>query len=288
MSHEKAISRQNPALIVFLLDQSGSMVDNFGGNTLNLRKADGLADAINKILSNLVIRCSRGETIRNYFDIAIIGYGSNSGVDYLLKSDDENKKIINIQELANKPLRIETRKMKTSDGAGGILETDIKFPIWFEPVAEDGTPMCLALEKASEIINEWIGNFPNSYPPILINISDGQPTDGDPLPIAERIKGIRTSDGDVLLFNCHLSSTQAMPILYPDNVEIIPDDYGKKMFQMSSILPNKIYKFALAEGFSVTEKSRGFVFQANLVDLIKFLDIGTKREGNQLESGNLR
>jgi hypothetical protein len=45
---------------------------------------------------------------------------------------------------------------------------------------------------------------------------------------------------------------------------------------MSSVLPMHIRDQARNEGSRVTEHSRGFVFNADLVSVIKFLDIGTR------------
>jgi uncharacterized protein with von Willebrand factor type A (vWA) domain len=51
------ISRKNPGLILFLLDQSGSMSEPFGRNKA-LAKKDGAADVINRVLQELVQACS--------------------------------------------------------------------------------------------------------------------------------------------------------------------------------------------------------------------------------------
>ena len=47
-----------------LIDQSGSMEDPFAGSDSKRRKADLLADAINRLLQNLVIKCAKEEGIR--------------------------------------------------------------------------------------------------------------------------------------------------------------------------------------------------------------------------------
>ena len=44
MSYEAEISRSNPSCFVFLIDQSGSMGDPFGGAGEHRRKADGVAE----------------------------------------------------------------------------------------------------------------------------------------------------------------------------------------------------------------------------------------------------
>ena len=74
MAYGAEISRGNPTCFIFLLDQSASMADPFGGEPV--RKADFVADAVNRTLHDLVIRCTKTEEVRNYYDIAVIGYGS--------------------------------------------------------------------------------------------------------------------------------------------------------------------------------------------------------------------
>src|SRR5439155_9755039 len=63
MSYEAEISRSNPSAFLFLIDMSGSMTDPYAGGK---RKADGVADAINKLLSNLSIKCTKSEGVRDY------------------------------------------------------------------------------------------------------------------------------------------------------------------------------------------------------------------------------
>jgi hypothetical protein len=45
---------------------------------------------------------------------------------------------------------------------------------------------------------------------------------------------------------------------------------------MSSVLPPPLQDAARGEGFRVEEGTRGFVFNADLVSVIRFLDIGTR------------
>src|SRR5438876_5714143 len=84
-----------------------------------------------------------------------------------------------ISELANKPLRIEDRVKKSDDGAGGVMDQTVKFPVWFDPYSKGGTPMCAALKEATKITETWCQEHPNGFPPIVINITDGEATDGD-------------------------------------------------------------------------------------------------------------
>ena len=62
----------------------------------------------------------------------------------------------------------------------------------------------------------------------------------------------------------------------PDADEGLPDQFAKLLYSMSSVLPEAIREGAQREGFPVSEASRGFAFNADLVELIRFLDIGTR------------
>src|SRR5262245_48842028 len=68
MPYSAEISRSNPTCFIFLLDQSYSMADGFGEGAI--RKADFVADVVNRTLHDLVIRCTRMEEIRNYYHIS--------------------------------------------------------------------------------------------------------------------------------------------------------------------------------------------------------------------------
>jgi hypothetical protein len=267
------ISRKNPSCFLFLIDRSGSMADPFGEDSKR-RKADQVSDVINRLLQNLIIKCAKQEGVRDYYHIGVIGYGNQVGPAFA--GALAGKELVPISEVANTPARIETRSKKGDDGAGGVSDQTVKFPIWFDPVAHGGTPMCQALTQAQSVMQGWASEHPHGFPPVVINISDGEPTDGDPNAPAESVMQVSTSDGNVLLFNVHISSHSASPILFPDNDETLPDDHARLLFNISSRLPEFLRTLVQQEGISVSENTRGFAFQADLVTLIKFLDIGTR------------
>lgn len=274
MSYQAEISRANPSCFLFLIDQSGSMSDPFGGGEPNKKKADGVSDAINKLLQNLVIKCAKSEGVRDYYHVGVIGYGISVGSAFV--GSLAGRDLSPISQIANSPARIEERIKKVDDGAGGLVDQTIKFPIWFDSVANGGTPMCQALAQAKTIIQNWINQHPSCFPPIVINITDGEATDGNPIDAANEVRSLATSDGNVLLFNAHVSSLGENPIEFPDSDSNLPDEYARLLFNMSSTLPPHIQKAARQEGYNVTEASRGFVFKAGIVSVIRFLDIGTR------------
>ena len=76
MPFSAEISRTNPTCLLFLIDQSNSMDGPFAGQP-GKKKADGVADAINRLLQNLALKCAKSDGIRDYFFVGVIGYGNN-------------------------------------------------------------------------------------------------------------------------------------------------------------------------------------------------------------------
>lgn len=274
MAYNAEISRNNPSCFLFLIDQSGSMDDHFASGESSRKKADGVADAINRLLQNLVIKCAKSEGVRDYYDVGVIGYGQKVGSAF--GGTLAGRHLVPISDIADNPERVEERSRKIDDGAGGLLEQTVKFPIWFSPVARGGTPMVEALGRAGDILSAWIASHQGSFPPIVINITDGESTDGDPQAAATSLRDLATDDGPVLLFNLHLSSQQGAPIEFPHDESGLPDQYARLLFQMSSELPAYMREVAQGEGYEAGQGARGFAFNADLVSVIRFLDIGTR------------
>ncbi len=282
MAYTAEIGRANPSCFLFLIDQSGSMSDQFVSEAK--QKAEGVADVINRLMQNLIIKCSKSGAVRDYFEMGVIGYGGC--VSPAFGGDLAGRDLISISEVAEHPVRMEKREKKEPDGAGGIVKTEVDFPVWFDPIAEGGTPMCEALERAHRILTEWVQRHPKAYPPIVINITDGEATDGNPIGPAQRLMNLATDDGNVLLYNCHISSQVAKPVRFPDTDRGLPDEFAQMLFKTSSIVPDNIRLAAQEElqkdGIEIKDQARGFVFNADLVELITFLDIGTRPSSSQL------
>ncbi len=125
----------------------------------------------------------------------------------------------------------------------------MKFPVWFDDVGAGGTPMVEAFQLANIVLVKWLMQHPNCFPPIVINISDGESTDGDPYPGAQDLMTLFSSDGGVLLFNLHLSSSSQSPIEYPDSEVGLPDDYAKGSLICPAYCQNTYKKSLLRKVF---------------------------------------
>ena len=272
MPYSAEISRTNPSCICFILDQSGSMADEIAGSTR--RKSDFLADAVNRILENLSVRCMKGEEIRDYFDIIALGYGSSVGPTFV--GPLAGRDVVSISELANSPARVEPRAKKVDDGAGGLVEQQIKIPVWIDPLASGGTPMCGAFSTALQLTTRWSQAHPKSFPPIVIHFTDGESTDGDPSELARELTNVSTNDGGALLFNAHISAHGGTPVAFPGSVDGLPDQFATMLFAASSNLPPGMAREASNLGFTISESSRGFVYNAQAEHIVGLLEIGTR------------
>ncbi len=279
MAYQREISRDHKACILFLLDQSFSMEEPLGGS--ENRKCDELVRAVNAWLFNMAIRASGDAGIRDWMDVGVIGYRTDQQatpiIEPTLVGPMTGRTLVSITDIGENPARIDTITQQIPDEeTGGVIEIPSDNPVWIDPVAEGSTPMCHVLHRAYGILEQWIREHPDSFPPIVIHITDGESQDGDPIPYAEAVKSLATADGNVLLFNCHLSMTNAPSSIFPSTEEGLPDDLARILFRMSSVLPNIFYQNAQAEGYSVQQGARGMAFNADMVVLIKFLDMGTR------------
>lgn len=283
--YEREISRQNKALFLFLLDQSFSMEEPLG-NSSN-RKMDELVTAINGWIQNMAIRATGSEGIKDWMDIGVIGYRTDMEANPIIESAiagplgdqmrQEQRMLASITELGNNPARMEQKQKQFYDEeTGELMEMSVEMPVWVEPIAEGGTPMCNTFYYAHELLSGWIAQHPASFPPVLIHITDGESQDGDAIPYADSVKELATDDGNVLVFNCHLSMVQADPFLFPHSDEILPEELARVLFRMSSSLPQPLYEAALSEGFELQPGARGMSYNADMVSLIRFLDMGTR------------
>ena len=272
MSYSAEINRQNPTCFLFLIDQSGSMEDKMDSGK---SKALFLADVLNKTLYSLVINCTKADGLRKYFDVGVIAYGG-TGVASGYGGALNGQMIQPITAVEQSPLRVEERSKKVDDGAGGVIEQKIKFPIWFDPTSSGGTPMCEGFRKVAEVLAQWCDNHPNSYPPTILHVTDGQSTDGVPEDIAENVRKLSTGDGECLIFNLHVTNGSSREVIFPASEAELPDEYSRMLYRMSSIFPSHLANLATDKGYKVTSESRGFIYNAGPEFIVDFFEIGTR------------
>jgi hypothetical protein len=268
LAYDAQISRSNPAQIVFLIDQSESMLEGIKGDP-SKKKCEGVADVVNRFLHSLVIRCTIGAgEVYPYYYVSVIGYGAQVGPAFVGKFAGQES--VCVSELVQ-AARIDVKTIQRPEGA----ET-VRTKVWFDPVAGGRTPMCQAFQSAKKVVEAFIAKYPESYPPMVMNITDGDSTDGNPTNDAEAVKILKTSNGNALVFNVHVSATNAPSIIFPNGENSLPDPYAKMLFRMSSVLPAKMRQISKELRFDIADGAKGFAFNADLSCLTNLLEIGTR------------
>ena len=282
-SYGEQISRTTPSAFIFLIDQSGSMGDVFGrvdssGNSRT--KAEEVADALNIQIEEIISRCRKPEGTADYFSIGIIGYGPNDAAQFCWSGQLSGRELVRLSDVEASAEFI-TGEIESSI-QGKLIKEEIQLKKWVSPVADGYTPMRHALDLASTAVESWMKANPNSFPPIVINITDGIATDStseELIAASKHLGGHCNANGSAaLLINCHISSLNNFPVVFPANKSELPQDqYAQTLFEMSSVLPDTM-QMEIANTFGKTpgaEKCRGMVFNGNAVLLLKFLRIGT-------------
>jgi len=222
-------------------------------------RAEMAATSLHRLLRRLlkIARTIPGLRLR----ISVIGYGAQVGPIWcgaLAKQD-----LVALSELATTPMRID----HGSDGA--------PLPVWFEPDADGPTPMVAALSKAHDVVAGWIAEHESGAPPVVVNISDGASTDGDPRPAAARLQQLRTSAGNVRVFNVHIGDSETEAVWWVLDPSASVDPLASTLFEMSSTLPDPLRTVAATSNIAAVTDPRGFVFNADGGDLDTFLRVGT-------------
>jgi hypothetical protein len=277
LPYQKSVDRASPGCIIFLIDQSFSMTDPFAGSQKS--KCEVVATAINRFIGELITTCEKGEEEpRGYFDVAVIGYTTDQNaiprIGSLLQGNVRGMDLVSVVDLYRNPLDIEIRQK--DDGLGGLI--NVNFPVWYRnppPELMLGTPMCAALAHVHRVAQTWADTHPGSFPPVVIHLTDGESSDGNPEEVAVSLRAIGTDDGNLLLFNCHLSDSTALPVLFPSGEGELPDEYGRLLFRMSSLLPERMLQLASARNLQAPGGARGMAFNADSTSMLKLISVGT-------------
>lgn len=262
------MNSQQPGCFIVLVDQSGSMNRRIAGTDIPKREA--VADAVNSVLYEAVLRATGEDGIRNRFEIGVLGYGvGDDGVQSVFGKD--LAPIAEVAELAKPPRK---RAVGQPSGRSGILHGTAEVPVWLEPVGKGQTVMYAAFERALAAAKAWTREHQTSFPPIVINITDGGFTGKDPTPLVYEIQELCTQAGNALTFNCHVSES-GVKVVYPGPDKAASFDRRmRQLFEMSSILPDFMRARARELQYDIAPEARGYVLNADAASLIDFLEIG--------------
>lgn len=275
------ITRNTPTAFIFLIDQSVSMRQTTTLYGEEMPMAEAVARIVNHQLNELVLRCIKGSETRDYYDIAIIGYGENAYSGW--KGELEGRDFVKPSELKEHPYKKITTKKETRTRKG-VKVVEVEEVQWVEAEATEGwTRVHLAFEKAKGLLDEWMEKHheKDCYPPTIINITDGEfngATKEYVLQQANELKSMFTNDGNVILFNIHISANKAVCVTCPASKdEVSFSSLATTMYEMSSLLPMR-YSDRIADlrgDGTPNNRYRAMSINADMSTLIQLMDIGT-------------
>lgn len=281
-THTKTITRSHRTADILLLDLSSSMKEIITYDDKRLTKGSLLVDTCNRVLNELYMRAMRSNAIRDYYDVAIVGY-SGGGIVSLLNGDLNNP-FVSITQLDEACASHKWIKFENLTDLEPLTKCESYGASTIVISPRGSTPTHEALTMTYDSIKRWCANEANydSFPPTVIHISDGHPTDcnlSEMVDAANRIKSLHTNDGEVLMINIHLESQEhSTKLLFPTDDEIAKraDRYVEMMARSSSIIPesiepivNEMREQKFSGGY------RAFGYNVSAVDLISMVNIGT-------------
>lgn len=176
MPYEYIVSSANPRLLILLTDESEESVK-----------------LVNTLIDRTIQINFDGDALKNRCFISVIGY--NHSVKELCSGW--------LRELDSSLfLRMESHSKKVRDSTGGLVEVEVKQPVWVEstklPISIDKFDR--AVHFAKELSLKWSED--KCMSPIVIDCSKECHADYAKEEI-EQLKAITTKDGNVLFFGCY-------------------------------------------------------------------------------------
>lgn len=218
-------TRNTPALVIYLIDISGSMAEPLDGK----RKIDHVEDAIEKVVNKMIQRSTRGELIAPRYRIAMIAY-TDDPIDIL-------GGVLTIDQVAQRG------KLKLTPNH--LTNTDKAFAV------------------ARDILEQELPRLSDCPAPMVCHLTDGEYTGDDPSPIAQEIMQMGNADGKVLIENIYVGEQLTQqPItdlrIWPGLIDEsqLSSEPAKRLFPMSSQLPDTYADVVADDGYALQPGSR--------------------------------
>lgn len=280
MPYTAQITRSTPTAFIFLLDHSVSMKSTTTLNNESMPMSEAVARIVNHQINELVLRCIKSNEVRHYFDIAVVGYGQNSYSAWngALKGRD----FVSPEELRDNPYkRIIVKEEKRT--RRGLVVKEVEKVQWIEANhSEPWTHFHEAFGHAKRLLESWMEKHHDQdcYPPTIIHITDGIYNGASKTEVLQRaneLKSMFTNDGNVLLFNIHITHDNSEGMTFPKSKEELDGNlYAQDLFDLSSLLPLR-YNEEICKLKSTDSSVRhsAMAVNAGMSTLIKLMDIGT-------------
>lgn len=226
---------KTPALVIYLLDVSGSMSQPMGAST----RIDVVTSAVQKVAVKMVQRSTKGTLVAPRYRVAMLAY-SDQVIDLLngIKTIDEVAKL-------GVP-RLTTLNM---------------------------TDAAAAFAEAERLLAAELPNMQDCPAPLVCHMTDGEYNGSDPSSIVERIKQMAVPDGNVLVENIYVKDgIVSVPDVskWPglSSNESLNDQYGQQLLEMSSPIPDKYREVMQEFGYQLASGAKMF-FPADKPELVE-------------------
>jgi hypothetical protein len=234
MSYERKVERAHPALIVMILDDSGSMATSMAGTGDTryqwVERYSGII--LKELLARSMEVSGDTPTVKPRYYLDVIQYGSSVKTWQAGAEGDEEMDI-----------GAAAKKFTDSGslGLGGNL---------------GGTDTAAAFQFALARIEKALQKerFKNSFPPIVFHLTDGE-SHTDAEPIAQQIMGLSSSDGNVLLVNAYIGTSTQLNYKDPNDFpgylteqEVGSNQDNLRLFRMSSVIPDSMHENLVNDG----------------------------------------
>ena len=278
--YTQSITRNHRTAFILAIDGSGSMAESILFRGRCMTKAEAVATITNDLLFELVERARRSDGVRDYYDIAVVGYSGDDEVRSLLPGGED---LVPVSALAAQEMPVHTEVIEHRLPDGSIALREIPAPAWIKPLSAGQTPMCEALRRVRDIAASWTSRTANaeSFPPVVFNITDGEATDCDNeelRAVCDQIKALGTVDGNVLLINIHIAAGDTeRPVFFPEAHEArYTNRYASLLYDCSSEMP-AVFNEAIreAKGPGAIPPFRGMSYNASAAQLVAMLNIGS-------------
>ena len=224
MSYDIFATSRTPALVIYLLDVSGSMANKMSGKS----RIEVVMDALSATLQQMVFRCTKGSHISPRYRIAMYAY-SKAVYDIL-------GGILPINEVANIGVPV-LRTMETTATDLGFLEVE-------------------------KLLQQELPKLHDCPAPLVCHMTDGFYTGADPEPIVRRIVSMGNNDGNILVENIFISEKlMKEKISDPSNWQGVTsdthmnNDYAFKLRSMSSTLPDSYRAMMIENGYNIAPRA---------------------------------
>jgi hypothetical protein len=192
---------------------------------------------------------------------------------------------VSTAELEAAPLTVESRvrKIPGPGGYGVAREESVRFPVWYVPILGAAGPRKAAVEFCRDLLLGNAGDGPRpesdaaiaaAVPPLVIHLL-GELPDEEGFRIAHDVfSATDWPGGPPLVFHAHLGSSGRVPsTAYPSSDQNLSPAVIRHAFRISSVLAEPLAASLRAAGVPLNAGARGLIYNARMVDLIRFLGL---------------